>query len=141
MLSPVTWPHWSGVPIEGVARLLRDLPISATEYAFGRRKLFIKSSHTVIRVALFIAHAISPRDVPLQVAQLEDLRHLRMEELAIQIQTAFRSWAMRMHFLRMRDAQVKIANAWRRYKVHTGVVFVFLVLGESFSVTTSKRKS
>lgn len=49
MLSPVTWPHWAGVAIEGVARLLRDLPISATEYAFGRRKLFIKHSCTVLR--------------------------------------------------------------------------------------------
>lgn len=53
MLSPVTWPHWNGVAIEGVARLLRDLPISATEYAFGRRKLFIKSSYTVI---FFLPH-------------------------------------------------------------------------------------
>lgn len=47
MLSTVTWPHWGGVAIEGVARLLRDLPISATEYAFGRRMLFIKNDSTV----------------------------------------------------------------------------------------------
>jgi myosin-1 len=47
MLSTMTWPNWSGVAIEGVARLLRDLPISATEYAFGRRQLFIKNQHIV----------------------------------------------------------------------------------------------
>lgn len=49
MLSTVTWPHWGGVAIEGVARLLRDLPISATEYAFGRRMLFIKNDSTVTK--------------------------------------------------------------------------------------------
>lgn len=47
MLSTVTWPHWGGVAIEGAARLLRDLPILATEYAFGRRMLFIKNDSTV----------------------------------------------------------------------------------------------
>ena len=47
MLSSLTWPQWPGVAIEGVARLLRDLPISATEYAFGRRQLFIKNHHIV----------------------------------------------------------------------------------------------
>jgi myosin-1 len=50
MLSTVTWPHWGGVAIEGVARLLRDLPISATEYAFGRRMLFIKNDSTVLKI-------------------------------------------------------------------------------------------
>ena len=53
MLSTVTWPQWSGVAIEGVARLLRDLPISATEYAFGRRKLFIKNDSTVNNIRQF----------------------------------------------------------------------------------------
>lgn len=52
MLSTVTWPHWGGVAIEGVARLLRDLPISATEYAFGRRMLFIKNDSTVYKIVI-----------------------------------------------------------------------------------------
>ena len=57
MLSAMTWPNWSGVAIEGVARLLRDLPISATEYAFGRRQLFIKNQHIVrINISYFSLH-------------------------------------------------------------------------------------
>jgi myosin I len=47
MTSALTWPDWSGPSIEGVARLLRDLHISATEYAFGRTKIFIKNPRTV----------------------------------------------------------------------------------------------
>ena len=47
MLSVMTWPHWSSTAIEGVARLLRDLAISATEYAYGRTKIFIKNPQTV----------------------------------------------------------------------------------------------
>ena len=47
MTSALTWPDWSGTCIEGVARLLRDLHISATEYAFGRTKIFIKNPRTV----------------------------------------------------------------------------------------------
>lgn len=47
MLSPLTWPHGAGIAIDGVSRLLRDLPISATEYAFGRTKIFIKNIGTV----------------------------------------------------------------------------------------------
>ena len=48
MLSIHTWPHWtSGGFVDGVTCLLRDLPISANEYAFGRTKIFIRTSKTV----------------------------------------------------------------------------------------------
>ena len=48
MLSVHTWPHWTaGGAIDGVTCLLRDLPISANEYAFGRTKIFIRTSKTV----------------------------------------------------------------------------------------------
>nr|CAH0099998.1 unnamed protein product [Daphnia galeata] len=96
MLSTVTWPHWGGVAIEGVARLLRDLPISATEYAFGRRMLFIKNDSTLM--------------------QLEDFRRIRLDDLATLIQKTFRAWATRWLFLKRRQSQIKIATAWRRYK-------------------------
>lgn len=96
MLSTVTWPHWGGVAIEGAARLLRDLPISATEYAFGRRMLFIKNDSTLM--------------------QLEDFRRIRLNDLATLIQKTFRGWATRWLFFKRRQAQIKIAAAWRRYK-------------------------
>ena len=48
MLSVHTWPHWmAGGSVDGVTCLLRDLPISANEYAFGRTKIFIRTSKTV----------------------------------------------------------------------------------------------
>ena len=48
MLSTQTWPHWSGDgSVDGVTCLLRDLPISANEYAFGRTKIYIRTSKTV----------------------------------------------------------------------------------------------
>ena len=51
MLSSQTWPHWQpgGSTVDGVTVLLRELPISANEYAFGRTKIFIRTSKTVCR--------------------------------------------------------------------------------------------
>ncbi|KAH6930555.1 hypothetical protein HPB50_014721 [Hyalomma asiaticum] len=46
LLSVRTWPQWTGLPIEGVTLLLRDLPIRPSEYVFGRTKIFIKSHRT-----------------------------------------------------------------------------------------------
>ncbi len=47
MLSGHTWPHWRGPSVEGVTYLLRELGVSASEYAFGRTKIFIRSNKTV----------------------------------------------------------------------------------------------
>ena len=48
MLSSQTWPHWrGGGSVDGVTCLLRELPLSANEYAFGRTKIFIRTSKTV----------------------------------------------------------------------------------------------
>lgn len=58
----------------------------------------------------------------MQVAQLEDFRQMRVDELAVLIQKTFRAWSTAVHFIRMKDAQVKIANAWRRYKVRCGEI-------------------
>ena len=54
MLSTQTWPHWSGDgSVDGVTCLLRDLPISANEYAFGRTKIYIRTSKTVRLKTIF----------------------------------------------------------------------------------------
>ncbi len=47
MLSPHTWPHWRGPSVEGVTYLLRELGVSASDYAFGRTKIFVRSKKTV----------------------------------------------------------------------------------------------
>ncbi|UYV69123.1 MYO1A [Cordylochernes scorpioides] len=47
LVSPTTWPCWSGLPEEGVARLLHDLSLHPSEFAFGRTKIFVRSPSTV----------------------------------------------------------------------------------------------
>ncbi len=47
MMSEHTWPQWRGPSVEGVTYLLRELKISASDYAFGRTKIFVRSIKTV----------------------------------------------------------------------------------------------
>ena len=56
--------------------------------------------------------------------QLEEFRRARLNELASLIQNTFRAWSARSTFQRRRLAQILIANAWRRYKVRSGYVYV-----------------
>ena len=47
MLSCHTWPQWRGPSVDGVTYLVREIPIGATEYAFGRTKIFVRTAKTV----------------------------------------------------------------------------------------------
>lgn len=96
LLSMRTWPHWRGLPAEGVTLLLRDLPIHPSEYVFGRTKLFIKNPRTV--------------------CELEEFRRERLNELAILIQKTWRGFVMREKFLRMRESQVILSSNYKCWK-------------------------
>ncbi|XP_043217178.1 unconventional myosin-Ia-like isoform X2 [Amphibalanus amphitrite] len=96
MLSLHTWPSWCGLAAEGVTYLLRDLPSSMAEYAFGRTKLFIRSPETVY--------------------ELEEYRRDRLEELATLIQKTWRGWRQHRLFEAMRKSQIIIASNWRTWK-------------------------
>ena len=97
MLSVHTWPHWTaGGPVDGVTCLLRDLPISANEYSFGRSKIFIRTSKT------------------LEI--LEEMRRERIDELATLIQKIFRGYMSRLKWQKLRESQVVISNCWKRWK-------------------------
>ena len=97
MLSVHTWPHWTaGGPVDGVTCLLRDLPVSANEYAFGRTKIFIRTSKT------------------LEI--LEEMRRERIDELAILIQKTFRGYLCRLKWMKLKDSQIKISNCWKKWK-------------------------
>jgi len=97
MLSVHTWPHWNaGGSVDGVTCLLRDLPISANEYAFGRTKIFIRTSKTV--------------------EILEEMRRERIDELAVLIQKTFRGYLCKLKWMRLRDSQIKISNCWKKWK-------------------------
>ncbi|PKU40916.1 unconventional myosin-ia [Limosa lapponica baueri] len=47
MLSPRTWPHWTGSHREGTEVLLADLAFPPEELAFGHTKIFIRSPRTL----------------------------------------------------------------------------------------------
>lgn len=55
--------------------------------------------------------------------QLEDFRRIRLNDLATLIQKTFRGWSTRWLFFKRRQAQIKIATAWRRYKVRISIFF------------------
>ncbi len=116
MLSAHTWPHWRGPVAEGVTYLLRDIPVSANEYAFGRTRLFIKSAKTVIRTSIFCLlyslnfFSYSQREL------LEEHRRAKLDDLAVTIQAAFRGHAARQRLGRLHDSQVVISTYWKRWK-------------------------
>ncbi|XP_047100601.1 LOW QUALITY PROTEIN: unconventional myosin-Ia [Schistocerca piceifrons] len=96
MLSPHTWPHWAGTPVEGVSYLVRDLPIPSGEFAFGRTKIFVRS--------------------PRSIYELEEFRLVRLEDLAVLIQKVWRGYRDRQLFLLKRRSQIIIASAWRSWR-------------------------
>jgi len=96
MLCHHTWPSWHGPAVEGVTYLLRELPISAKEYAFGRTRIFIRSVNVV--------------------DQLEDWRRDRLDELATLLQKTFRGWRARQSWNKLRESQIVICTYWKRWK-------------------------
>lgn len=81
---------------QGVTYLLRELPISAKEYAFGRTRIFIRSVNVV--------------------DQLEDWRRDRLDELATLLQKTFRGWRARQSWNKLRESQIVICTYWKRWK-------------------------
>uniref|UniRef100_A0A8C3JWY9 Unconventional myosin-Ia n=1 Tax=Calidris pygmaea TaxID=425635 RepID=A0A8C3JWY9_9CHAR len=93
MLSPRTWPHWTGSHREGTKVLLEDLAFPPEELAFGHTKIFIRSPRTLF--------------------DLERRRQERVAELATLIQKTFRGWRCRTQYQLMRKSQI-IISAWFR---------------------------
>uniref|UniRef100_A0AAQ6IVV0 Myosin IHa n=1 Tax=Anabas testudineus TaxID=64144 RepID=A0AAQ6IVV0_ANATE len=46
-LCPATWPHWRGVPADGVEVLVQHLGYLPNEYKMGRTKIFIRHPRTL----------------------------------------------------------------------------------------------
>ncbi|NXU58302.1 MYO1A protein, partial [Turnix velox] len=93
MLSPHTWPRWTGSHREGTEVLLRDLAFPPEELAFGHTKIFIRSPRTLF--------------------DLERRRQERVSELATLIQKMYRGWRCRTQYQLMRKSQILI-SAWFR---------------------------
>ncbi|MCJ8746605.1 hypothetical protein PDJAM_G00143780 [Pangasius djambal] len=69
-LCPDTWPHWRGVPAEGVERLVLHLGYQPDEYKMGRTKIFIRYARTLFAT--------------------EDAYEICKHELATKIETCWR---------------------------------------------------
>ena len=76
--------------------LLRELPLSAREYSFGRTKIFIRSVSVL--------------------NQLEEWRRDRVEELVTIIQKVYRGWRARKSWNQLRESQIVICTYWKRWK-------------------------
>ncbi|XP_023341413.1 unconventional myosin-Ib, partial [Eurytemora carolleeae] len=96
MLSTHTWPSWQGAPVEGVTCLLRELPVSGSEYVLGRTRICIRSIKCV--------------------DELENWRKERVDELVTLIQKVWRGFIARRNWKRLRESQIVISSYWKRWK-------------------------
>ncbi|XP_062535184.1 unconventional myosin-Ia [Armigeres subalbatus] len=96
LLCQYTWPHFSGSTIDGVALIIRSVPLPGAEFTIGRKKVFIRSPRTVY--------------------ELDEFRKVRLNELAVLIQKTYRSYTKRKHFLALRRSQTIIAMHWKSWK-------------------------
>ncbi|XP_055848851.1 unconventional myosin-Ia isoform X2 [Episyrphus balteatus] len=97
LLNSVTWPHFhSGNTVEGIALIIRNVPLPSAEFTIGTKNVFIRSPRTVF--------------------ELEQFRKARMDDLAILIQKTYRMHMRRKTFLRMRESQIVISSAWRTWR-------------------------
>lgn len=124
LLNLDTWPHFdAGSVVEGVALIIRNLPLPAAEFTIGIRKVFIRSPRTVflLTCGLRQCHLISQC---LQVFELEAFRRSRLDDLACLIQKTFRCYSKRKLFLSFRSSQIIIASAWRTWRVSETILFI-----------------
>ncbi|XP_055589131.1 unconventional myosin-Ia-like [Uranotaenia lowii] len=96
LLCQYTWPHFSGSMIDGVALIVRSVPLPAAEFTIGRKKVFIRSPRTVY--------------------ELDEFRKVRLNELAVLIQKTYRCYTKRKRFVALRRSQLVIAGFWRTWR-------------------------
>ncbi|TSO98497.1 Unconventional myosin-Ih [Bagarius yarrelli] len=92
-LCPDTWPHWRGVPAEGVERLVQHLGYQPDEYTMGRTKIFIRYARTLFAT--------------------EDAYELCKHELVAKIQAKYKGYRTREEFKKQKEAATKIETCWR----------------------------
>lgn len=97
LLCQYTWPHFNGTVIDGVALIIRSVPLPGAEFTIGRKKVFIRSPRTVY--------------------ELDEFRKVRLNELAVLIQKTYRCYTKRKHFLALHHSQLVISSYWRSWRV------------------------
>uniref|UniRef100_A0ABK9N723 Myosin motor domain-containing protein n=1 Tax=Glossina morsitans morsitans TaxID=37546 RepID=A0ABK9N723_GLOMM len=97
LLSNITWPHYhGGTIVEGIAIIIRSLPLPSAEFTIGTKNVFVRSPRTVY--------------------ELEQFRKGRINDLAILIQKTFRMYRLRKFYLCKRNSQIVISSAWRTWR-------------------------
>ncbi|KAM3874507.1 unconventional myosin-Ih-like [Diretmus argenteus] len=92
-LCPDTWPNWRGTAAEGVQLLIKHLGCKSDEYKMGRTKIFIRHPRTLFAI--------------------EDAFEHCKHELATRIQAKYKGYRVKGHFLKQKEAAIKIENCWR----------------------------
>ncbi|XP_035513802.1 unconventional myosin-Ih [Morone saxatilis] len=92
-LCPATWPHWRGVPADGVEVLVQHLGYLPYEYKMGRTKIFIRHPRTLYAT--------------------EDAYEKCKHELATRLQAKYKGYRAKGEFRRQKEAATKIETCWR----------------------------
>ncbi|KAJ8263650.1 hypothetical protein COCON_G00161070 [Conger conger] len=92
-LCPDTWPHWHGVPADGVEKLVKHLGYKPDEYKMGRTKIFIRHARTLFAT--------------------EDAFERCKHELASRIQAKYKGYRAKGEFKKQKEAATKIETCWR----------------------------
>ncbi|XP_035021483.1 unconventional myosin-Ih [Hippoglossus stenolepis] len=92
-LCPATWPHWRGVPADGVEVLIQHLGYLPNEYKMGRTKIFIRHPRTLYAT--------------------EDAYERCKHELATRLQAKYKGYRAKGEFKKQKEAATKIETCWR----------------------------
>ncbi|KAI7813243.1 putative unconventional myosin-Ih, partial [Triplophysa rosa] len=92
-LCPATWPHWRGVPAEGVETLVQHLGYQPDEYKMGRTKIFIRYARTLFAT--------------------EDAFEICKHDLATRLQAKYKGYRAKGEFRKQKEAATKIETCWR----------------------------
>ncbi|XP_056273972.1 unconventional myosin-Ih isoform X2 [Pseudoliparis swirei] len=92
-LCPATWPHWRGLPADGVEVLVQHLGYLPDEYRMGRTKIFIRHPRTLYAT--------------------EDAYEKCKHELATRLQAKYKGYKAKGKFKRQKEAATKIETCWR----------------------------
>ncbi|XP_047447962.1 unconventional myosin-Ih [Mugil cephalus] len=92
-LCPATWPHWRGLPADGVEVLVQHLGYLPDEYKMGRTKIFIRHPRTLYAT--------------------EDAFEKCKHELATRLQAKYKGYKAKGEFKKQKEAATKIETCWR----------------------------
>ncbi|XP_049434331.1 unconventional myosin-Ih [Epinephelus fuscoguttatus] len=92
-LCPATWPHWRGMPADGVEVLVQHLGYLPNEYKMGRTKIFIRHPRTLYAT--------------------EDAYEKCKHELATRLQAKYKGYRAKGEFKKQKEAATKIETCWR----------------------------